>query len=71
MSSVRKWKMILDSWKFNKNVKTEEMLFVVAKAEKKAGEEGKETVFFYEGVEIKEDKIERFKRRKTYQFRAD
>jgi hypothetical protein len=39
------------------------MLFVIAKGEKRAEEEGKDTIFFHEGSQIKRQKIERFKRR--------
>jgi hypothetical protein len=39
------------------------VLFVLAKGEKRAEEEGKDTIFFHEGSQIKRQKIERFKRR--------
>lgn len=55
---------MLDAWKFSKNLRTEEMLFVVAKGEKRAGEEGKETLFLHGGTQITREKIEKFKRRR-------
>jgi hypothetical protein len=40
------------------------MMFVVAKANGRAGEEGKDTVFLHGGSQITSEKIEKFKRRK-------
>ncbi len=41
------------------------MSIIVAKAEKRGREEGKETVFFHGQSEITRERIEQFKRRKT------
>jgi len=60
---MRKWKLEFDEWKFNKNLRTGEMFFVLAKGAKRADEEGKDTTFFHGGSQIKRQKIERFKRR--------
>ena len=60
---MRKWKQKLDEWKFNKNLRTDEMLFILAKGKKRAEEEGKDTHFLHEGVPIKRQKIERFRKR--------
>ncbi|KAG9228103.1 hypothetical protein BJ875DRAFT_547981 [Amylocarpus encephaloides] len=62
-ASIRKWKSKLDEWKFSTNLRTDRMLFVFAKREKRAVEEGKDTMFFHEGSQIKRHKIEGFKRR--------
>lgn len=43
------------------------MGIVVAKAEKRAREEGKETIFFHGEAQITPERIEQFKRRKTTQ----
>jgi ribosomal protein L2 len=41
------------------------MNIIVSKAEKRAREEGKETVFFHGETHITRERIEQFKRRKT------
>jgi hypothetical protein len=63
--SVRKWKMQLKAWNFDKNVSAMDMGIVAAKAEKRAREEGKETIFFHGDSQISSERIEYFKRRKT------
>jgi hypothetical protein len=62
--SVRKWKMQLKAWNFDKNVSATDMGIVAAKAEKRAREEGKETIFFHGDSQILPERIEYFKRRK-------
>jgi hypothetical protein len=69
--SVRKWKLKLKEWNFNKYVRTEEMMFVVAKSDERAGREGKNTAFLHEGTPIKNIKIEKFKRRKISHEKED
>jgi hypothetical protein len=63
--SERKWKEKLKEWKFDKNISATNMSIVVAKAEKRAREEGKETVFFHGDCQISPERIQQFKRRKT------
>lgn len=46
LSRQRKWKEKLREWNFDKNLTKREMKIVVAKAEKRALEDGKETIFF-------------------------
>ena len=62
----RKWKEKLREWGFDKNLPDLHMKIVVAKAEKRRAEEDKATEFFYNGVAIPNQKIETFKKRKTY-----
>ncbi|KAE8447737.1 hypothetical protein EG329_010544 [Mollisiaceae sp. DMI_Dod_QoI] len=63
--SERKWKEKLKSWKFEKNIPSTAMSILVAKSEKRKMEQGKETQFFYCGAEIRPEKLENFKKRKT------
>ena len=63
--SERKWKEKLKEWGFEKHISATDMSIIVAKAEKRVREEGKETVFFHGQSEITPQRIERFKRRKT------
>jgi hypothetical protein len=44
------------------------MQILVAKAEKRARDDGKATVFLHGGSEVKPEKFEHFKRRKTTQM---
>jgi hypothetical protein len=62
--SERKWKEKLTEWKFDKNIPATDMN-VVAKAEKRLHEEGKETVFYMGTSQITRERIEQFKRRKV------
>jgi hypothetical protein len=55
----------LEEWRFEKNIWATDMSIIVAKAEKRGREEGKETVFFHGQSEITRERIEQFKRRKT------
>jgi hypothetical protein len=64
-NSERKWKEKLKEWRFEKNISATDMNIIVAKAEKRVREEGKETVFFHGKTEITRERIEQFKRRKT------
>jgi hypothetical protein len=63
--SERKWKEKLKEWNFDKNISAIDMSVIVAKAEKRLHEEGKETVFFMGKSQITRERIEQFKRRKT------
>ncbi|KUJ17346.1 uncharacterized protein LY89DRAFT_51488 [Mollisia scopiformis] len=51
-ASVRKWKMRLKEWNFEKNIPSKEMGFMVEKAEKRKREEGKETKFMRNGFQV-------------------
>jgi hypothetical protein len=62
--SERKWKMQLMTWGFAKYVPASHMRILVAKAEKRAREEGKETIFFNGQNQIAPERIEHFKKRK-------
>lgn len=53
----------MKTWCFEKNVPATELATVLAKAKKRKREEGKETRIFYNGTEIDEKRIARFKRR--------
>ncbi|KAE9378333.1 hypothetical protein N431DRAFT_399930, partial [Stipitochalara longipes BDJ] len=63
-ASERKWKEKLKEWRFDKNISATDMNFLVAKAEKRLHDEGKETVFFSGISQITRERIEQFKRRK-------
>lgn len=62
--SERKWKGKLKEWKFEKNIAAADMSILVAMAEKRKRDEGKETRFFHSGAEIKSEKFENFKKRR-------
>jgi len=63
--SLRKWKMKLKEWNFEKHLSKTDMAVIVAKSEKRLREEGKQTAFFHGGSQITLEKLENFKRRKT------
>jgi hypothetical protein len=63
--SERKWKMQLKDWGFEKYVSASDMRILIAKAEKRATEENKDTVFFNGGCQIPQEGIDLFKRRKV------
>ncbi|KUJ16030.1 uncharacterized protein LY89DRAFT_783260 [Mollisia scopiformis] len=63
--SERKWKAKLKEWNFVKNVTKAEMKVVVAKAEKRATEDGKDTLFLHHGNIIPPEKVANWKRRLT------
>jgi hypothetical protein len=62
--SERKWKMQLKDWGFEKYVSASDMRILIAKAEKRAKEENKDTIFFNGECQIPQEKIDLFKRRK-------
>jgi len=57
--------MKLKEWGYEKHLTTGEMKVIVAKAEKRFREEGKDTVFKHNDVVIPSSKLENFKRRKV------
>jgi hypothetical protein len=63
--SERKWKGKLKEWNFDKNISAHGMSIVLAKAQKRSKDEGKETAIFHGGVQITRERVEQFKRRKT------
>ncbi|KAH8780621.1 hypothetical protein F5882DRAFT_500542 [Hyaloscypha sp. PMI_1271] len=65
-ASERKWKDKLKEWNFDKNISSHDMSIIVAKSDKRARDEGKETVFFHGETQITRQRIEQFKRRKTW-----
>lgn len=54
----------MKEWDFEKNVPAKEMLFMVAKAKKRELEDGKETVFYRNGITVDQSKVENFKKQK-------
>jgi hypothetical protein len=58
--------MKIKEWNLRKNIPAKEMGIIVTKAEKRAREESKETVFLQSGVQIPTQKIARWKRRKIH-----
>ncbi|PMD60667.1 uncharacterized protein K444DRAFT_387287, partial [Hyaloscypha bicolor E] len=65
-ASERKWKDKLKEWNFDKNISSRDMSIVVAKSDKRARDNGKETVFFHGETQITRQRIEQFKRRKIW-----
>lgn len=65
---MRKWKDKLKEWGFDKNIPAQHMQILVAKAEKRARDDGKETVFLHGGSEVRPERFEHFKKRKTMQL---
>jgi hypothetical protein len=59
--------MQIKEWKFEKHLKAENMMTVLTKAEKRARDEGKESIFFHAGSEISNQRIVNFKKRKIAQ----
>jgi len=57
--------MKLKEWNYDKYLSAEEMSIIVAKAEKRKTEDGKETVFFRNDSQITLERIENFKKRKS------
>jgi hypothetical protein len=60
---MRKYKMKIKEWKFDKYLRANDMKFIVAKATKRAREDGNETTFCYGGQQISSERIENFKKR--------
>lgn len=57
--------MKLKEWRFEKNLSKHDMEIIVAKARKRARDESKDTVFFYGNTQVRPERIENFKKRKT------
>jgi UDP-2,3-diacylglucosamine pyrophosphatase LpxH len=55
----------LKEWNFDKKISARDMSILVAKAEKRVREDGKDTIFFHGGSQITKERIDQFKRRKT------
>ncbi|PVH87417.1 hypothetical protein DL98DRAFT_525470 [Cadophora sp. DSE1049] len=64
-ASPRKWKMKLKEWRFEKNLSKHDMEIIVAKARKRTRDESKDTIFYYGSTQIRPERIENFKKRKT------
>ncbi|KAL2070466.1 hypothetical protein VTL71DRAFT_13492 [Oculimacula yallundae] len=64
-ASPRKWKMKLKEWRFEKNLSKNDMEIIVGIARKRSRDESKNTVFFYGATQIRPERIENFKKRKT------
>ncbi|KAE8443759.1 hypothetical protein EG329_001353 [Mollisiaceae sp. DMI_Dod_QoI] len=62
--SVRNWKSKLRDWGFDKNV-TINMKFMLAKSEKRARDEGKDTEFKRNGILVPPQTLQQFKKRRT------
>jgi hypothetical protein len=60
--------MKLKSWGYEKYLNSADKKILVAKADKRTREEGKNTAFFHRGSEIQPNKIECFKKRKMTNF---
>ncbi|CZR56273.1 uncharacterized protein PAC_06161 [Phialocephala subalpina] len=63
-ASLRKWKMQTKEWGFDKNLSKNDMAILVAKAEKRKRDDGKETKFYNGGQEIRSERLAGFKKRK-------
>ncbi|KAE9362874.1 hypothetical protein N431DRAFT_475704 [Stipitochalara longipes BDJ] len=61
--SERKWKMKLKDWGFEKYISSSSMKFIVAKVEKRAREEEKDTVFLHHKLEVASSRIKLFKKK--------
>ena len=57
------YKQTLRRWEVGKNIPASAMSFMVAKAEARRKEEGKETVFYWHDRPVQPKKLDRFKRR--------
>jgi hypothetical protein len=64
-ASERKWKEKLKEWGFQKNRPSREMAILISKRDKRLRDEGKDTIFFQNGAEIRGGRLENFKKRKT------
>jgi hypothetical protein len=61
--SERKWKEKVKEWGFEKNIPSCDMSYMVAKSVKRKAE-GKDTTFYRNGMQVDENKIEQFKKRR-------
>ncbi len=60
--SKRTWKSKLKEWTYEKNLTSNDMNIISAKAKKRKNEDGKETVFYHWNAEIPFERIERFRK---------
>jgi hypothetical protein len=56
--------MQIKEWNFDKNISQKDMAILVAKEEKRARDEEKETSFYWRGKEIRPEKLANFKKRR-------
>lgn len=64
LSSVRKWKMKLDEWGYQKYLSEQDVTILIAKADRRAKHEGKDTACLLNGLMISDSRFDNFKRRK-------
>lgn len=65
--SERKWKEKIKEWKLTKKVPTKDMSIMVAKAEKRKIDQGKDTLFHHNGIKVAHHKIEKIKKERVSQ----
>ncbi|KAH8588572.1 ankyrin repeat-containing domain protein [Bisporella sp. PMI_857] len=61
-ASKRTWKSKLKEWAYEKNLTSNDMKIISAKADKRKRDDGKDTVFYHWDSEIPPEKIKRFRR---------
>lgn len=64
LNSERKYKAKIKQWGFGKHVALSDMKAITAKVEKRAREEGKDTLVLVGGVPMHPQRLETFKKRK-------
>ncbi|CZR56270.1 uncharacterized protein PAC_06158 [Phialocephala subalpina] len=64
VKSERKWKEKMKEWGFVKNIPARDIRFMAAKAEKRQREEGKDSVFYRNGIKVGHHKIENCKKQR-------
>ena len=64
LNSERKYKAKIKQWSFKKHVSLSDVEAIIAKVEKRACEEGKDTLVLVGGVPMHPQRLETFKRRK-------
>jgi len=57
--------MKIKEWQLKKNLSADCMSILVYKRQKRLRDEGKETEFFHQGIQIKNERFDNFKRRRT------
>jgi hypothetical protein len=62
--SLRKWKLKLKEWGFEKYLSRSDMAVIAAKANKRYREESRETVFYHGETRISKERLDNFKRRR-------
>jgi len=66
--SLRKWKLKLKEWGFDKYLSRSDMAVMAAKSNKRYTEERKETVFYHGETRISKERLDNFKRRKISEY---